>query len=134
MAAREVSRLQNDSQVALTSDQKSKIKPILQELIDTANPSQDFLQQKADAINAAFTDAQKTFLNTRNQNNGNNPNGQNSNGNNSSSNSSNANSPNGSDSTGNAPNNHGSGYQNNNQNRQQLQPQDIYKQVLNLLT
>jgi len=39
----------------------------LQTLIDTASPSQDFLQQKGDAISAVFTDAQKTYLSTNTQ-------------------------------------------------------------------
>ena len=63
-ATMDISRLQRDQQNALTSDQKAKLKPILQELISTTNPSQDILQQKADAINAVFTDQQKTFLAT----------------------------------------------------------------------
>lgn len=72
-AATEIRRLQNDSQNALTSDQKEKIKPILQELIKTTNPSQDFLQQKADAINAVLTDQQKSSLTQRKSSNGNTP-------------------------------------------------------------
>ena len=67
----DISRLQRDPQNALTSDQKAKIEPILQELISTPNPSQDILQQKADAISAVFTDQQKTFLATPRTPNGN---------------------------------------------------------------
>ena len=66
-AAIGIRRLQDSQQTVLTSDQKAKIKPILQTLIDTASPSQDFLQQKADAISAVFTDAQKTYLSTNTQ-------------------------------------------------------------------
>ncbi|KLU65388.1 hypothetical protein DEAC_c25250 [Desulfosporosinus acididurans] len=61
-AAMEIRRLENSQQNPLTSDQKTKLKPILQELIKTTSPSQDFLQQQADAINAVFTDQQKTEL------------------------------------------------------------------------
>ncbi|EGW37213.1 hypothetical protein [Desulfosporosinus sp. OT] len=64
-AAMEIRRLENDQQNPLTSDQKEKLKPILQELINTPNASQDILQQKADAINAVFTDQQKSSLTTR---------------------------------------------------------------------
>jgi len=56
--------LQENQQMVLSSDQKNSIKPILQLLIDTSNPSQEFLQQKAEAINAVFTEQQKTFLST----------------------------------------------------------------------
>ncbi|HBP64812.1 MAG TPA: hypothetical protein DD730_11175 [Desulfosporosinus sp.] len=45
-AAMEISRLQKDPQYMLTTEQKNKIKPILQELISTSNPSADILQQK----------------------------------------------------------------------------------------
>lgn len=70
-AAMDISRLQRDQQNALTSDQKTKIKPILQELISTPNPSSAILQQKADAIIAVLTDQQKTFLATPRTANGN---------------------------------------------------------------
>ncbi|SDI28076.1 hypothetical protein [Desulfosporosinus hippei] len=63
-AAMSIRRLQANEQLVLTSDQKESIKPILQVLIDTENPGQDFLQQKADDINAIFTEEQKTFLST----------------------------------------------------------------------
>jgi hypothetical protein len=66
-AAMSIRRLQDNQQTVLTSDQKATIKPILQTLIDTSSPSQDFLQQKADAISAVFTDAQKTYLSTNTQ-------------------------------------------------------------------
>ena len=70
-AVMEIRRLQTNQQNALTTDQKTKIKPILQELISTSNPSQDVLQQKADAINAVLTDQQKSFLTTRPNSQGN---------------------------------------------------------------
>ena len=66
-AAMGIRRLQSNQQTVLTTDQKDKIKPILQTLIDTSSPSQEFLQQKADAINAVFTDAQKTYLSANDQ-------------------------------------------------------------------
>ncbi|SPF31540.1 putative lipoprotein [Candidatus Desulfosporosinus infrequens] len=78
-AAMGIRRLQDNQQMALTSDQKDKIKPILQLLVDTSNPSQDFFQQKADAIKAVFTDQQNTYLSTntpKSNANGNNQNGQ----------------------------------------------------------
>ncbi|SPF44120.1 conserved exported hypothetical protein [Candidatus Desulfosporosinus infrequens] len=86
-AAMNITRLEKDQQNALTSDQKAKLKPILQDLISTSAPSQDVLQQKADAITAVFTDQQKTFLATprtpnANKSNTNNPNGNSTNGNN----------------------------------------------------
>jgi len=73
-AAMEIRRLQSDTQNALTSDQKDKLKPILQELISTSDPSQEVLQQKADAINAVLTDQQKTALTKARTPNGNNQN------------------------------------------------------------
>lgn len=66
-AAMEIRRLQSNQEMVLTSDQKDKIKPIIQLLIDTTSPSQDFLQQKADAINAVFTEQQKTYLKSQTQ-------------------------------------------------------------------
>jgi len=66
-AAMGIRRLQANQETVLTSDQKTKIKPILQTLIDTTSPTQDFLQQKADAIKAVYTDAQKTYLSTNTQ-------------------------------------------------------------------
>ena len=87
-AAMDISRLQRDQQNALTSDQKTKIKPILQELISTPNPSSTILQQKADAINAVLTDQQKTFLAAPRTVNGNKPNTNGSNGNSASKNNS----------------------------------------------
>ena len=62
-----IRRLQSNEATVLTTDQKTTLKPILQTLIDTASPSADFLQQKADAITAVFTDAQKTYLSTNTQ-------------------------------------------------------------------
>ena len=108
-ATMDISRLQRDQQNALTSDQKAKIEPILQELISTPNPSQDILQQKADAINIVFTDQQKTFLATPRTANGNKQN----------TNTANGNKPQGetgSNHTGSAPN-----------------PQTMYQQVLDSL-
>lgn len=66
-AAMGIRRLQGNQQTVLTTDQKEKIKPILQTLIDTSSPSEDFLQQKADAISAVYTDAQKTYLSSNAQ-------------------------------------------------------------------
>ncbi|HWQ41667.1 MAG TPA: hypothetical protein VN456_06480 [Desulfosporosinus sp.] len=66
-AAMGIRRLQDNQATVLTSEQKAKIKPILQTLIDTSSPTQDFLQKKADAIKAVFTDAQKTYLSTNTQ-------------------------------------------------------------------
>lgn len=118
-AAMSIRRLQGNPQNALTSDQKDKIKPILQELIDTANPSQDVLQQKADAINAVLTDQQKSYLASSPQRpakgNAQNPDKQNN---------SNGNKPKGTDSPG-GPDGQ--------QNRANFKPQDIYQQVLDSL-
>ncbi|WP_407305774.1 hypothetical protein [Desulfosporosinus sp. SB140] len=61
-AAMDILQLQHNDQVALTSEQTSTIKPILQELIDTSDPTNDVLQKKADAITSLFTDQQKSFL------------------------------------------------------------------------
>ncbi|MHB8072603.1 hypothetical protein [Desulfosporosinus fructosivorans] len=63
-AAMGIRRLQGNEATVLTTEQKAIIKPILQTLIDTTSPSEDFLQQKADAINAVYTEAQKTYLST----------------------------------------------------------------------
>ncbi|WP_068962378.1 hypothetical protein [Desulfosporosinus sp. BG] len=121
-AAMEIRRLENDQQNPLTSDQKEKLKPILQELINTPNASQDILQQKADAINAVFTDQQKSSLTTRRA-----PNGNSQNANNSNENSSKGNYPQGGSGSGNGSGNGGrptgSG----------LNPQDMYQQVLDSL-
>lgn len=135
-AAMEIRRLQGDSQLALTSDQKTKIKPILQDLINTSNPSQDFLQQKADTINAVFTDQQKSYLTnrTRGNNQTNNQNGNNSNNNGNGprgGNPNGGNRPNGSNNPN--GNNRQGGAPNSNQNGRSIQPQDIYKQVLDSL-
>jgi len=115
-AVMEIRRLQSNQQNALTTDQKDKIKPILQELISTSNPSQDILQQKADAINALLTDQQKSFLTTRPNPQGNN---QRQGGNNST-----GNNPNG----GNQKNGAG-----NNQTARTSNSQTIYQQVLDSL-
>lgn len=61
-AALEVVRLQKNSQTAFTSDQITKLKPLLQSLVDASDPTTDFLQTKADAITAVFTDAQKSAI------------------------------------------------------------------------
>ncbi|MCB8817521.1 hypothetical protein [Desulfosporosinus shakirovi] len=63
-AAMSIRRLQANEEMVLTGDQKEEVKPILQSLIDTADPSQTFLQEKADAMTAIFTDEQKTYLST----------------------------------------------------------------------
>lgn len=63
-AAMSIRRLQADEEVALTSEQKEVVKPILQSLIDTTNPSEDFLKEKGEAIKAVFTEDQKTYLST----------------------------------------------------------------------
>jgi uncharacterized membrane protein YdfJ with MMPL/SSD domain len=114
-AVMEISGLQRDQQNALTSDQKAKLKPILQGLISTSNPSQDFLQQQADAINAVFTDQQKTFLATPRTPKGNQQNTKSSDGS-----STNRNNPQGGTDgkqAGNAP-----------------KPQDLYQRVLDSLS
>jgi hypothetical protein len=120
-ATMQLMRLQRDSQNALTSDQVAKVKPILQTLIDTASPSKDFLQQQADAINALLSEQQRTFLSAQ----GNSPRGNNANG--SGGNPPNGGAPNGSG----GPN--GQGPQNGNGGGGNLQPQDMYKQVLDSL-
>lgn len=117
-AAMEIRRLQSDTQNALTSDQKEKLKPILQDLINTPNASEDILKQKADAINAVFTDQQKSSLTTPRTPNGNNQNANNSNGN-----STKGNSPQGGAGNGTGGKQAGSG----------LNPQDMYQQVLDSL-
>jgi hypothetical protein len=114
-AAMEISRLQRDQQNALTSDQKAKVKPILQELISTPNPSPAILQQKADAINAVLTDQQKTFLAAPRTPNGNKPN----------TNGTSGNSVNGNKSQG------GTGGK---QAGSAPKPQDMYQRILDSLT
>ena len=115
-AVMEIRRLQSNSQNALTTDQKAIIKPILQELISTSNPSPEILQQKANAINAVFTAQQKSFLTTKpnSQGNGQRPGGNNSTGNN----------PNGGNQQGGAGNT---------QTGRTFNPQTIYQQVLDSL-
>ncbi|AET69081.1 hypothetical protein Desor_3601 [Desulfosporosinus orientis DSM 765] len=63
-AAMSIRRLQANEEVALTSEQKEAVKPILQSLIDTTDPSEDFLKEKGEAIEAVFTEDQKTYLST----------------------------------------------------------------------
>lgn len=124
-AAMEILRLQRNQEVALSSDQATKVKPILQELVNTANPSQDFLQQKADAINAVLTDQQKSFLAGQQRNfQGNNPN-RNPGGTNPNPNSSNSTNANGTNRQG--------GDRSNNRSGRTFQPQDLYQQVLTAL-
>ena len=113
-AAMEISRLQRDPQNALTSDQKTKIKPILQELISTPNPSPAILQQKADAINAVLTDPQKTFLAAPRTSNGTKPN---------------TNGSSGNSSNGNNPQARAGGKQGGTPQK----PQDMYQRVLDSL-
>lgn len=118
-AAMDIRRLENNQQAALTSDQKTKLKPILQTLINTANPSQDFLQKEADAINAVFTTQQKSLLTQRRPPQGNNQNG---------------NTPSGTSQSGTKANTSNPQHRTrNNQNGQAMQPKDIYQQVLNSL-
>ncbi|MDP4126434.1 MAG: hypothetical protein Q8912_05790 [Bacillota bacterium] len=119
-AVMEIRRLQSNPQNALTTDQKAKIKPILQELISISNPSQDILQQKANAINAVFTDQQKSYLTNRPNSQRNNQNGNNSQG---------GNTPNGNNSNGDNRKNGGG----NGQNGRTFNPKDIYQQVLDSL-
>lgn len=117
-AAMEIRRLQSNQEMVLTSDQKTKIKPILQTLIATTNPSEDFLKQKADAIKAVFTEQQKSYLSTQTQKGDSKtkPNGN-----------SGGNTQNGQE----QPKDHADA---NNKSAPSFQPQDIYKQVLNSLT
>ncbi|HWJ03032.1 MAG TPA: hypothetical protein VNU93_05090 [Verrucomicrobiae bacterium] len=63
-AASSLLRLQRDPKVALTAEQKTKLIPVLQELIDAKSPSQDFLKEKAKQINDTLTGDQVTFLST----------------------------------------------------------------------
>lgn len=132
-AANELRRLQNDPQMALSSDQKGKLKPILQDLINTANPTTDDLQKQADAINALLTDTQKSYLASSrpNGNNKNNPNNTNSTGNNT-----NGNNPNPNPSGKNSPNgnNRPNGTPNNNGNGRSFDAKTIYQQVLDLIS
>lgn len=126
-AVNELRRLQNDSQMALSSDQKSKLKPILEDLINTTNPTSDYLQKQADAINALITDQQKSYLtnsrpNRNNANNGNN----NSASNNAKSNSAESTAPNGNNQPNGAPNNRGNG--------QPFDAKTMYQQVLDLIS
>ena len=120
--AMEIRRLQDNSQLALTSDQKAKLKPILQNLINTSNPSQDFLQQQSDAMNALLTDQQKSYLTQPGTHQ---PNATNSNGSHQNNNNQNNNGRNRASSKGS---------QNGNQPRPSFQPKDIYQQLLNSLS
>lgn len=132
-AANEVRRLQNDTQMALSSDQKTKLKPILQDLINTTNTTSDYLQKQADTINALLTDQQKNYLTSSRPNGGNNSNG--AKGNNSSNsniakpNTSEQNAQGGNNPTNGAPQNRGNG-----QNGQSIDAKTIYQQVLDLIS
>lgn len=66
-AAMDIIMLQRNADVALTSAQSTSIKPILEELIAAADPSDELLQNKANAITKLFTEEQKTFLNQKPQ-------------------------------------------------------------------
>lgn len=68
-AAMDIMMLQNNPDLVLTSAQCTAISPILQELIDTSDPSDEFLQEKAAAITELFNEAQKTFLTQKPQEN-----------------------------------------------------------------
>lgn len=132
-AASELRRLQNDPQMALSSDQKEKLKPLLQDLINTDNPAPDYLQKQADAINALLTNTQKSYLassrpNGNNKNNSNNTNsaGNKTNGNNPASNPSGQNAPNGNNRPSGTPNNNGKG--------RSFDAKTIYQQALDLIS
>lgn len=138
-AAMQVIQLERNKDQALTSDQAAKVKPVLQELIATTNPTTDFLQKEADTITGVFTDQQKSSLTQRpkenNQNNSNNGNNGN-NGNSSAANPQNKNNssstPNNADSSTQSPRNNGSGNQDSG-NRPQFSAQNIYQQALDAL-
>lgn len=128
-AAQEIMQLQRNQQYVLTSDQVNKIKPILQELISTSNPTEAVLQKQADAIAAIFTDQQKSFLTQQ-------PSGPNRNSQNSppnpSNNSGNPTPPGGA----NAPSRNGARPGDGNSsggNRGSFNPQDIYQRALDAL-
>jgi hypothetical protein len=131
-AAQEIMQLQRNQQYVLTSDQVNKIKPILQELISTSNPTEEVLQKQADAIKAVFTDQQKSFLTQQpsgpNRNSQNNP----TNPSNNSNNSGNPTPPSGA----NAPSRNGARPANGNSsggNQGSFNPQDIYQRALDAL-
>jgi len=67
-AAMGLMRLQRDPKLALTAEQKAKLIPVLQDLINTKNPSQEFLKQKAGLITGALTDEQQNLVNSARQN------------------------------------------------------------------
>ncbi|RNC28478.1 MAG: hypothetical protein AWM53_01458 [Candidatus Dichloromethanomonas elyunquensis] len=116
-AAMEVIQLQRNQQAALSSDQISKIKPVLQELMNTSNPTDDFLQKEAAVITGVFTDQQKSLLAQRpERNNSNNNNNSNNGGYNQAP-------PNGT----NPPDRNQPG------NREPFSVQDIYQQALDAL-
>lgn len=69
-AAMSLLSLQRDPQQALTADQKKKLVPILTDLVNTKQPSLDFLRKQADAINAVLTDAQRNYITSNQQSSG----------------------------------------------------------------
>lgn len=113
-AVKDIRILENSQSVPLTTDQKSKLKPILQTLINASNPSQDFLHKQADAIKAEFTAEQKSVLAQRKPSQGNQQNG---------------NRKSGTKAAG-GRKNRGA----NNRSKAATQPTEIYQQVLNSLT
>jgi len=153
-AAMEIRLLQRNPDLALNSDQKNKIKPILQKLINTSYPTQDFLQQQADAINAVLTAEQRNYLaesrqNPRRNQGGSGPNSSSANSHSADSNSANSHSADSNSADSNSANSHSAdsnsvnssdpnrngqgGNPNNNRNGRAFQPQDIYRQVLDSL-
>jgi hypothetical protein len=60
----DINRLQNNQENALSVEQKEKVKAVLQELIAATEPTEEFLQEKADALKTVFTEQQKSFLAT----------------------------------------------------------------------
>lgn len=113
-AAMEIVRIQKNTDLALSSDQKAKLKPVLNELINTASPTSYFLQAKADNINAVFTDAQKNYLSTSQNSNGTRT------------------PPNGDKANGTPPAENGN--QNGGQGGRSMQPADIYQQALKAIS
>lgn len=122
-AAMSIRRLQASQEMVLTSDQKDKLKPILQSLIDTTDPDQTFLQEKADAITAVLTDEQKTYLSTNSPKGNQNGKGQNEEG-----------EPKGQPGVQPGVQPDGQGGSPNKQAGGSPQSQDIFKQVLDSLT
>ena len=67
-AAMDVKILQDNQSTVFDTEQKQSLKSILQELINKSDPTEDYLQEKADAITAVFTDNQKSYLDDRQKN------------------------------------------------------------------